>query len=226
MTHLNVTSYNGIIVNSYKFHTKERNIYGENDLDYYGIIEEILELSYLGSQKKVFLLQCQWFDLINGVNVDERFELVDVNRKSKLHSYEPFILAPQAQQVYYTMYPQKRDRVKGKWWATCKLDANDYYQDDVSLGAQNVIPKYEVVFVLDTNAPIEEVCINDIYKPMEISFGRETRRGRGRGSNPPQLDYSCTSPPPPHAFLSQGVKNDRNKGMKQGLVKEHKTLKN
>ncbi|RDX90084.1 hypothetical protein CR513_28091, partial [Mucuna pruriens] len=168
-----VTSYNGIIVNGY---TKESgqnkatmnsgvcvrgNIYGENDLDYYGIIEEILELSYLGSQNKVFLLQCQWFDPINGVNVDERFGLVDVNPKSKLHSYEPFVLAPQAQQVYYTMYPQKRDRVKGEWWAACKvrrklfiaetindehdelneLDANDYYQDDGSLGTHNVIPE-------------------------------------------------------------------------------------
>ena len=63
-----VTFYDGLIVNGYRFHTKEseRNkatmnsgvcvrgsIYGENDLHYYGIIEEILELSYLGSKKSI-----------------------------------------------------------------------------------------------------------------------------------------------------------------------------
>ncbi|RDX70320.1 hypothetical protein CR513_50459, partial [Mucuna pruriens] len=52
-----VTSFNGLIINEYKFPTKDyehnkattnsgvcikENIYGENDLDYYGIIEEII----------------------------------------------------------------------------------------------------------------------------------------------------------------------------------------
>ncbi|RDX98745.1 hypothetical protein CR513_18282, partial [Mucuna pruriens] len=150
-----------VFVMIHRFHTKESgqnkatinsgvcvrgNIYGENDLDYYGIIEEILEF-----------------------NVDVRFGLVDVNPKSKLHSYEPFVLASQAQQVYYTMYPQKRGRARGEWWATCKVrrklfiakTINDEH-DDGSLGTHNVIPEDEVVFLLDTNTPMEE----DKYKFM------------------------------------------------------------
>ena len=54
-----MTSYNDLIVNGYRFHTKDYirnkftmnsgicvrgNIYGENNLDYYDIVEEILEL--------------------------------------------------------------------------------------------------------------------------------------------------------------------------------------
>ncbi|KAK7407486.1 hypothetical protein VNO78_09438 [Psophocarpus tetragonolobus] len=35
------------------------NIYGENDLDYYGIVEDILKLSYLGYQNKVTILSCK-----------------------------------------------------------------------------------------------------------------------------------------------------------------------
>lgn len=100
----------------------------------------------------------------------------------------PFILASQAQEVYYTMYPQRKGRASGEWWAACKvrlklfvvktfndehdelnkLDAIDYYQDDGSSGTRNVIPKDEVVFLIDANALMEEAGINDIYKPMDI----------------------------------------------------------
>ncbi|PNX91366.1 hypothetical protein L195_g047496, partial [Trifolium pratense] len=131
-----VTCYNGIIVNGYRFHTKQNgqnkatnnsgvcvrgSIYGEHDIDYYGIIEEILELSYIGAQNKVLLLRCHWFDPINGVKVDERYGLVDVKPKSRLNSNEPFVLASQAQQVYYTMYPQSNVRGSSDWWAACKV---------------------------------------------------------------------------------------------------------
>ena len=79
-----MTSYNGLVVNGYRFHTKDYghnkstmnsgicvrgNIYGENDLDYYGIVEEILELSYVGFENKVVILHCHWFDPIKGVKL-------------------------------------------------------------------------------------------------------------------------------------------------------------
>lgn len=202
-----VTCYSGIIVNGYRFHTKENgknkatmnsgvcvrgSIYGENDLDYYGILEEILELSYLGTQNKVLLLRCHWFDPINGVKVDVRYDLVDVKPNSKLQSNEPFVLASQAQQVYYTMYPQSNGRGRGDWWAACKvkrklfvaesfnndhvdlnqLDANGYYQDDGSLGTPVAIDD-EQVFLFDTNSPMEEVDINEIHNPTGVSFDDE-----------------------------------------------------
>jgi hypothetical protein len=111
-------------------------------------------LSYLGAQNKILLLRCHWFDPINGVKVDERYGLVDVKHKSRLSSNEPFVLASQAQQVYYAMYPQSNIRGSSDWWAACKvrrklfvaesfndeqidlneLVASDYYQDDGSFG--------------------------------------------------------------------------------------------
>ncbi|XP_045809328.1 uncharacterized protein LOC123903770 [Trifolium pratense] len=194
-----VTCYNGIIVNGYRFHTKQNgqnkatnnsgvcvrgSIYGEHDIDYYGIIEEILELSYIGAQNKVLLLRCHWFDPINGVKVDERYGLVDVKPKSRLNSNEPFVLASQAQQVYYTMYPQSNVRGSSDWWAACKvrrklfvaesfndeqldlneLDASDYYQDDGSFGTSNVVIEDEEFSLFDANSPMEDVDINDIHK--------------------------------------------------------------
>jgi hypothetical protein len=165
-------------------------IYGEHDIDYYGIIEEILELSYLGAQNKVLLLRCHWFDPINGVKVDERYGLVDVKPKSRLNSNEPFVLASQAQQVYYTMYPQSNVRGSSDWWAACKvrrklfvaesfndeqldlneLVASDYYQDDGSFGTNNVVIEDEEVSLFDANSPMEDVDINDIHKPTSVPF--------------------------------------------------------
>jgi hypothetical protein len=60
---------------------------------------------YLGIKSKVLLLWSHWFDPTNGVNVEERYELVNVivMAKSRLHSYEPFVLAIEVQRVYYTM---------------------------------------------------------------------------------------------------------------------------
>ena len=119
-----VKSYNGIIVNGYRFHIKEDeqnkatansgvccrgSLYGENEFDYYGVVEEIIELSYVGNNS-LFVLRCHWFDPVNGVKCDERYKLVDVKHRSSLRSYEPFIFAQQAQQVYYTKYSSKRAR--------------------------------------------------------------------------------------------------------------------
>ena len=54
------------------------NIYGDNDFDYYGIVEEILSLLYLGNLNKVFILQYCKFDLIIGVNVNERYGIAGI----------------------------------------------------------------------------------------------------------------------------------------------------
>ncbi|XP_029128809.1 uncharacterized protein LOC109806321 [Cajanus cajan] len=194
------TSFNGLIVNGYRFHTKDYghnkatmnsgvcvrgNIYGENDLDYYGIVEDILELSYLGHQR-VIILRCHWFDP-NGVTIDERYGLVDIKHKSKLQSDEPFVLAEQAQQVYYTRYPQSGGRSSDEWWAACKvrpklfmaetlndefggsneLTYTDYYQDDGSIRAHQSVIHDETIPLFDGIAPMEEVGNNDIHHPME-----------------------------------------------------------
>ena len=68
-----VRCYNGFFVNGYKFHTKEYGqnkstinsgvcvkgcTYSENELDYFGILEEILEFTYVGHGNTIFLFKC------------------------------------------------------------------------------------------------------------------------------------------------------------------------
>jgi hypothetical protein len=196
-----VSTYNGIIVNGYRFHTEEygRNkstmnsgicvrgsFYGENELDYYGIIEQIIELSYLGNMN-VFILRCRWFDPVHGVKADGTYGLIDVKHRSKLHSNEPFVLAEQAQQVYYTKYPSTKKSVD-EWWAACKVKNRlffeenlrvegamdddipraEYYQDDETSRVVNLGHEYEITTLLDTDGPMEEVDINELRHHTEV----------------------------------------------------------
>ena len=140
-----VRCYNGYIVNGYRFHTKEYNenkstmncgvcvkgsSYNENELDYYGIVEEIIELTYIGTHNKLFLFKCHWFDPTR-VRVDKSYSIVDVQHKSKLGTFEPFILAEQAQQVYYATYPSLRKSSRHEWWSVCKVKSRLFSEYDI-----------------------------------------------------------------------------------------------
>ncbi|GJR89272.1 Myc-type, basic helix-loop-helix domain-containing protein [Tanacetum coccineum] len=74
---------------------------------YYGQLEEILELTYIGN-RKVVLFRCKWFDTINPKNLTTR------NRRSyiehgiqhilthrEFHKNNQYILATQVTQVFY-----------------------------------------------------------------------------------------------------------------------------
>ena len=122
--------------------------YNENECDCYGIIEEILELQYLGDDNHIFLFKCHWFDP-KFVRNDTTYGIVDVKHKSSLNTYDPFILAAQAQQVYYAKYPSSRNKERNDWWAACKvktrlfpdyeLESNintEFFQSDLSDDAE------------------------------------------------------------------------------------------
>ncbi|KAL0291286.1 UNVERIFIED_CONTAM: hypothetical protein Sangu_2537900, partial [Sesamum angustifolium] len=66
------------------------------------------------------LFKCRWVDPVRGMKVHQRYHLVDVNFKKLYQKDDPFILAQQAVQVYFTEYPSmKRD--KADWMAVCKI---------------------------------------------------------------------------------------------------------
>lgn len=115
--------------------------YADLESDYYGTLIDVIELEYSNPTTKrtrVVLFKCDWFDptINRGRRVHNRYGLADVNFKRKFMKYEPFVLASQAQQVYYAEYPVKR-RDKADWRAICKINArsiidlpNLAYQED------------------------------------------------------------------------------------------------
>ena len=100
-----------MFINGFKFHTKEYGKKkttvnsgvcikgGNNDddiTDYYGVLEEIIELTYsVVSKLKMFLFKCRWFDSrpnIGVKRVHKDYPLIEVNHKKKYLGYDPFVL--------------------------------------------------------------------------------------------------------------------------------------
>jgi hypothetical protein len=74
--------------------------------DYYGVLQKTLDYTFGGAKElKVVLFYCNWFDLVNGIRVDD-FGMVEVKHES-CYSDNNLLFPHQAQQVYYLNYPHK-----------------------------------------------------------------------------------------------------------------------
>ncbi|KAJ9539330.1 hypothetical protein OSB04_032063 [Centaurea solstitialis] len=131
-------SHPGYFVNGYKFHTVTHGAgrvthnsgvcvrgssYGESDeSDYYGMLDDVLEVEYYGVGRSIVaLFKCIWFDTPSGLRADDSY-----------------ILASQAEQVYYTSYPSMTNDLKD-WWAVVKTKPRGIYEvsktvNDVEVG--------------------------------------------------------------------------------------------
>jgi len=107
-----VQCYNQYFVNGYVFHAEE---YGhgrkthnsgvcvkgstssELEVDYYGKLEEVVELQYHSEHNRVFLFKCYWYDTTDrGIRVDPHYGLVELNSKARLHNVnDVFVFAKQ-----------------------------------------------------------------------------------------------------------------------------------
>jgi len=133
-----VKCYNGYFANGYVFHTEEyehgKNTYNngvcvkgstssELEVDYYGRLEEVVELQYHIEQNIVFLFKSYWYDTTNrGIRVDPHYGLVEINSKARLCNInDVFVFAKQCQQVYYTYTPSfRKDRSRVDWLSVLK----------------------------------------------------------------------------------------------------------
>ncbi|KAL0392588.1 UNVERIFIED_CONTAM: hypothetical protein Sradi_2481600 [Sesamum radiatum] len=95
--------------------------YTDEENDFYEIIKEIFQLAYpLIPNLHIVLFKCSYVDPVRGMKVHPSYHLVDVNFKKLYQKDDPFILAQQAVQVYFTEYPNmKRD--KADWMTVCKI---------------------------------------------------------------------------------------------------------
>jgi hypothetical protein len=133
-----VQCYNGYFVNGYVFYTEEyghgRKTYNngvcvkgstssELEVDYYGRLEEVVELQYHNEHNRVFLFKCYWYDTTDrGIRVDLHYGLVKINSKARLCNVnDVFVFTKQCLQVYYTYTPSfRKDRSRVDWLSVLK----------------------------------------------------------------------------------------------------------
>ena len=137
--------------------------------DYYGVLEEVVQLKYFGEQtKRVVLFDCHWFDPVipRGTRLFKPYGIVEVRHRGKYNKYDPFILAQQAVQVYYMPYPGKRNDKK-EWWVAMKTKPRSrvdsrhtlevaYQEDEMSLVHQ-VFDNDSMCNLVNNNLEPEEV---------------------------------------------------------------------
>lgn len=104
------------------------------ELAYYGKLVEVLEVNYYDRFKAV-LFKCQWADTRNNRGFkQDRYGHSLVNFSRLLHTGldeedEPYILASQAEMVYYV-----EDQCENGWHVAVKVKPRDLYE----MGEQNV----------------------------------------------------------------------------------------
>jgi hypothetical protein len=173
-----VKYYNGYFVNGYVFHTEEyehgRKTYNssvcikgstssEFKVDYYGRLEEVIELQYHSEQNRVFLFKCYWYDTTDrGIRVDLHYGLVEINSKARHRNVnDVFVFAKQCQQVYYTYTPSfRKDRSRVDWLSILKTKPKGRFKvvqdenEDTSVidevfQASELVEQYRVAPLID-----------------------------------------------------------------------------
>ena len=116
---------------------------GQLESDFYGILTDIIQLEYTGiPPMKLVLFKCDWFDNTPniGTRVDNKYGLVEVRQSRRYNkAYDPFIFAQQAEQVYFTKYPEGHQG----WLAVIKTKARGRIVDNIVSQIEQEIP-YQV----------------------------------------------------------------------------------
>ncbi|XP_074301461.1 uncharacterized protein LOC141632851 [Silene latifolia] len=147
--------------------------------NYYGILDEVIELSYAGANGlyKTILFKCDWMDnSCRGMNVHKDYKLVEVHRNRKYPVYDPFVLAYQVEQVYYAPYPNtKKDR--DQWSVVFKTKARSKIEAPID----EVVFQEEIInHVSELSSVIfeeNETDYNDYSDVGEISIMNEVVEG-------------------------------------------------
>ena len=121
-------------INGFKFRTVDREegfktqnsgIFTVAELGYYGKLVDIIELNYHGLFT-VVLFKCKWVNTNRGIRKDP-LQFTSVNFSRLIHTgereeHDPYILASQAQMVYYV-----DDEVEQDWSVVVHLKPRDLY---------------------------------------------------------------------------------------------------
>lgn len=177
--------YSACNVNGVRYHTLDRErkrrtqnsgimVKGEKngaEILYYGVLKEVLELMYSKNKhgdRSVYLFRCDWYDITSkttGLRDDGYFK--SLNHKALRYKKDPFILASQAEQVFYM-----EDTHLGKDWKVVQTFSHRHLYDvpESETGELNATDAYQEDIVAPT------FTVNDV-DPVFHTFGRDDEEG-------------------------------------------------
>ncbi|KAG6511088.1 hypothetical protein ZIOFF_029141 [Zingiber officinale] len=92
---------------------------------YYGRLTDVISLDY-GGRGRIVLFRCDWVNTTTGFKIDPfGFSMLNFSRlihTGECEEHEPFILATQAQMVYYVRDPKEED-----WYCAIRHTPRDTY---------------------------------------------------------------------------------------------------
>ncbi|XP_031262356.1 uncharacterized protein LOC116120545 [Pistacia vera] len=177
-------SYNGYVINGQRFHTKDVDKSTQNSgvsieatticrasakdtsqvvdvVAYYGVIKEIILLDYYQFQLPIF--KCHWANAGHGVKFEDGFTLVNLHQSQNQYVREPFILATQAKQVFYS-----KEIDSPNWYVVLKAPPRGYYELEMYNEDEDLTSRPEYVTTHNMN----------IYDDSEeVSYVREDCEG-------------------------------------------------
>jgi hypothetical protein len=199
----NVIKWSRYVINGYKFVTKSQNegmsttnhnvcVRGGQldslENDYYGVLIDIVELEYTGHPtKKVVLFQCDWFDPSPQGTKMDNYGNVEIKKSRRYKNYDPFILAQQANQIYFTSFRQQGwlGVIKAKAHSTIlSLEKKNHetiyaYQDDDDVHQQPIVVSNDDFHqcLVDINGEEEEVPISLLKQLALLEEEEEEEKG-------------------------------------------------
>lgn len=169
----------GYLVNGYRFHstsceskrrTQNSGVYvvattrgyssardrnpKEDVVEYFGILEDVVELDYYGSGK-VVLFKCKWYDSLardRGVKTDD-YGFTLVNHQKFGSTDEPFVMPAQVQQIFYV-----DDQRDNNWRVVIRTKPRDLCEDAEVDSDSDDLPNTNEEFI----TPVAEVDIENI----------------------------------------------------------------
>ncbi|CAE5962892.1 unnamed protein product [Arabidopsis arenosa] len=137
-------TYKGFVINGHRFHTDDMKRKTQNSgvtyeafsmcrssakdtrlqadiVTYFGVIKEIILLDYHMFQVPIF--KCHWANKGNGVKEEDGFTLVNLHLNQSAFLQDPYILAAQAKQVFYS-----REDDFSPWYVVMKAPPRGYHE--------------------------------------------------------------------------------------------------